>query len=467
MKFLYKACYGLVLVITFTILSNLVYAFGGEVISPFGYRTHPIYGTTILHAGIDIPMEEGTVVPAPFSGYVEVGSEGNSGHGNWMTITNESNQAVIFCHLNGYIDTSGYVEQGQAVAISGNTGGSTGPHLHTGWFPNGYTYPEVNGAADPTGMLLAAGWNLTGDTSGNYVLPGMGIFTAAKKLLPNIDIDYTTFFKPSDELFKIGQSIFTILSKASNNLQANIYTTLVSLMVLDLLWFIGRGLALTTFNPVDVIPRLLRYSFIGFVFKSWDTIIKEGVIPFFESMGSIYGGQDFTAENIMTFDTLFNTLSDVLKHYMHLKISAAEIVTGLFAFIIQNILIVIILFIAIAISVYILCKLINFYALCMLAVLGLPLSFIPKAEYTAGTMIGSIITHLLELIIIAFLYGIILTEMAHIGTIKANDTSLLLLFTIKFAVAGFFISRDTRGWSQSLAGITVRLNPMQSGNTIR
>lgn len=102
----------------------------GPVTSPFGYRTHPIFGDTRLHTGVDIGAPYGSTVVAASSGFVAyVGSM--SGYGNVVVVDHGGGIATTYNHLSGSSVGSGQrVSRGQPVGSVGCTGYCTGPHLH-------------------------------------------------------------------------------------------------------------------------------------------------------------------------------------------------------------------------------------------------------------------------------------------------------------------------------------------------
>lgn len=111
----------------------------GWLTSGFGARISPFTGRRQFHAGIDIASAPGTQVVAPASGRVEfVGAKGPLGncvqidHGYGIVTQYGHNQKIL-------VKRGDVVERGQVIARVGNTGRSTGPHLH-------YTV-EVNGKA--------------------------------------------------------------------------------------------------------------------------------------------------------------------------------------------------------------------------------------------------------------------------------------------------------------------------------
>jgi hypothetical protein len=110
---------------------------GVPLTSPFGMRTHPIYGTQKMHAGIDLAAEEGTPILAALDGVVsEKGLSGSltSGYGYYIAVKHNDGSVseTFYAHLRELPDIAvgTPVKAGQVIASMGTTGGSTGPHLH-------------------------------------------------------------------------------------------------------------------------------------------------------------------------------------------------------------------------------------------------------------------------------------------------------------------------------------------------
>ena len=102
----------------------------GPITSPFGYRTHPIFGTTIFHAGIDIGVDYGTPIHAADSGVV-VYSGWISGYGNAVIIDHGGGISTLYGHNQSLVVSEGQsVSKGSVIAYAGSTGNSTGPHCH-------------------------------------------------------------------------------------------------------------------------------------------------------------------------------------------------------------------------------------------------------------------------------------------------------------------------------------------------
>lgn len=103
-----------------------------NISSPFGYRIHPIYGTRKMHTGIDISYggQYGTTVVAANSGTV-IFSGWKSGYGNTVMIDHGGQMVTLYAHNQSLLVSAGQnVNVGQAIALGGSTGNSTGPHLH-------------------------------------------------------------------------------------------------------------------------------------------------------------------------------------------------------------------------------------------------------------------------------------------------------------------------------------------------
>ena len=102
----------------------------GIITSACGERVNPILGKRENHNGLDIAVAEGTAVIAVKSGKVtEVRTSAT--YGKLLEYETTDGYTVMYAHLSKVLVREGeQVKQGQKVAESGNTGLSTGPHLH-------------------------------------------------------------------------------------------------------------------------------------------------------------------------------------------------------------------------------------------------------------------------------------------------------------------------------------------------
>ncbi len=110
------------------------YPFEGRhrISSPFNLRRHhPITGRISPHRGTDFAMRTGSVVEAPADGRVIKTAFQAGGAGNYLVIRHNNGYKTRYMHLSKSLVKEGdRVTMGQKIALSGNTGRSTGPHLH-------------------------------------------------------------------------------------------------------------------------------------------------------------------------------------------------------------------------------------------------------------------------------------------------------------------------------------------------
>ncbi len=109
----------------------------GTITDGFGMRFHPILRELLMHEGIDLDAPLGTPVHAAGNGIVSyVGRRG--GYGNVVEIDHGFGYTTLYAHLEKFLVREGEkVKRGQVIALSGDTGLSTGPHLHYGVEKNG------------------------------------------------------------------------------------------------------------------------------------------------------------------------------------------------------------------------------------------------------------------------------------------------------------------------------------------
>ncbi|MFJ8664662.1 peptidoglycan DD-metalloendopeptidase family protein [Streptomyces sp. NPDC093600] len=107
-----------------------------------------------VHTGIDFPVQYGSKVMAATDGTVR--TQWNSAYGNMAIVTAEDGTETWYCHLSSTKIRSGKVKAGDVIAYSGNSGNSTGPHLHFEVRPNG------GAAIDPESWLRSHGLSPTG-----------------------------------------------------------------------------------------------------------------------------------------------------------------------------------------------------------------------------------------------------------------------------------------------------------------
>lgn len=98
-----------------------------HVTSHYGYRRR--FGR--MHYGTDLALSVGDTVRAAFSGKVRISSYEHRGYGNYIVIRHPNGLETVYGHLHrSLIKEGAIVRAGQVIALGGNTGRSTGPHLH-------------------------------------------------------------------------------------------------------------------------------------------------------------------------------------------------------------------------------------------------------------------------------------------------------------------------------------------------
>nr|WP_255313153.1 murein DD-endopeptidase MepM [Pasteurella canis] len=102
------------------------------------YRRHPVTGRIAPHKGVDFAMPIGTPIIAPADGIVEKVAYQANGAGRYIVIRHGREYQTVYMHLSRPLVKAGQnVKRGQRIALSGNTGRSTGPHLHYEFHING------------------------------------------------------------------------------------------------------------------------------------------------------------------------------------------------------------------------------------------------------------------------------------------------------------------------------------------
>ncbi|KZN13704.1 peptidase M23 [Marinomonas sp. TW1] len=99
--------------------------------SGYGKRKHPVTGIVKFHRGQDFAVNTGTPIYAPADGAVEVIRPSNKGSGNYLRIFHAYGFSSSYSHLSKFAVKRGdFVKKGDLIAYSGNSGLSSGPHLH-------------------------------------------------------------------------------------------------------------------------------------------------------------------------------------------------------------------------------------------------------------------------------------------------------------------------------------------------
>lgn len=136
---------------------------GARLTSGFGMRFHPVLGYNKMHAGVDFGAPIGTPVYAAGDGIVRRASV-MGGYGNVIDIEHGGGWMTRYAHLSRFLSglrPGDKVRQGQIIAYSGNSGRSTGPHLHFEIRLNGEPL-------NPMSAKIPAGRALSGDNLNKF-----------------------------------------------------------------------------------------------------------------------------------------------------------------------------------------------------------------------------------------------------------------------------------------------------------
>lgn len=110
---------------------GLILPVNGPVSSPFGKRNQPTAGASTEHKGTDFSIPINTDVSASGGGKIIKVVENDPGLGNYVVVDHGNGVTTLYAHLNkSLVQKDQIVRQGDKIALSGNTGISTGPHLH-------------------------------------------------------------------------------------------------------------------------------------------------------------------------------------------------------------------------------------------------------------------------------------------------------------------------------------------------
>jgi murein DD-endopeptidase MepM/ murein hydrolase activator NlpD len=131
--------------------SDAVAPVQARISSGFGPRTAPKAGASSNHAGVDYAVPVGTAVAASKPGRVSAVGNEPGGYGNFVTVEHPGGFTTTYAHLDGSrVNVGDQVRGGQIIAMSGNSGNSTGPHLH-------FKVTKDGVAIDPSRFLSGSG----------------------------------------------------------------------------------------------------------------------------------------------------------------------------------------------------------------------------------------------------------------------------------------------------------------------
>ena len=100
--------------------------------SPYGWRLHPRTNQPEFHPGSDFSAPEGTPIPSAASGVVVYSGKNEGGYGNTVIVKNDTGDYSLYAHMRGdsQVRPGQRLWKGDTIGLVGNTGESTGPHVH-------------------------------------------------------------------------------------------------------------------------------------------------------------------------------------------------------------------------------------------------------------------------------------------------------------------------------------------------
>lgn len=171
----------------------------GRITSGFGYRAQ--FGR--MHKGVDFAMASGDTVRVPLPGRIDRVDFERHGYGHFVVVRHDNGMETRYAHLSSVFVREGeYVSQGQPIALSGNTGNSTGPHLH---FETRY----MGSAVDPMSVFdFGAGFMRA---SGRQASDGAGV---PERMATGLNASKVSLKKKSTYIVREGDTVAKIAKRA-------------------------------------------------------------------------------------------------------------------------------------------------------------------------------------------------------------------------------------------------------------
>ena len=247
--------------------------------SPFGWRTHPIYGTRKFHSGIDFGVDYGTEVSAAQSGTVTYAGW-ISGYGNAVIIDHGNGITTLYGHNQSLAVSEGdSVTMGQVIAYAGSTGNSTGPHCHF----------EVRINDDPVDPGLFLGDAIEQEELAQGMEPDGKNGDLIKSLFKNATFEVSVdFAKPMKEVI---DKTVEVIQAAFGKLQDALFAIFFALAVIDLA-IAAMYKSLGAWGQEDdttfvnwFVYKIIFYALMAFVLSNFQTFVGNLALYGFPAMG--------------------------------------------------------------------------------------------------------------------------------------------------------------------------------------
>ena len=281
---------------------GMIWPLSGPITSEFGWRTHPIFGTTRYHSGIDIGGDYGLPIQAAAAGTVTYAGE-ISGYGNAVIIDHGGGITTLYGHNDSLVVGEGQVVgQGQVIAWCGSTGNSTGPHCHFEVRENGEPvspYGYLDGTMPPYG--------------------GTDFFKSDFNFLP---MDFSAANDIAKPMKEETDAIVEACLKAMKILKEKLAGLLIILMTIDLALAAIWQMFKTYYDPATGQPktslrgfinwlmrRLVFYGMLVFIFNNWSEYYANMIMDLFTGLGGV--ASDNTPEEV---GNMLSDVTDLVQH---------------------------------------------------------------------------------------------------------------------------------------------------------
>ena len=425
--------------------------FAAPVTSPFGPRgVNPVTGEPEgIHCGVDFGIPAGTGIPSPVVGEVLCAGDQGDGYGISIIIREDDTGDIWrFAHNSeALVDVGDHVSIDTPLAYSGNTGLSTGDHLHVeilqGPGDAGSYYSAGSYAMDPSARLYAGGWSSSsGDIStsaGSYV----GI---AGHVIPNIDFDFSSYFAPNATLLSMTKELIDLITPALDFAEDNLVTLLLTLCALDLSFWACMGMIRGSIEIGELFPKIIRYGFFITVLRSWHWMVSYIFVPMVEGFSGTYSGTDVDLINFLKFDEVYSALGRFLGPFIHIDPGLGGLGTMFFSLI----FVAAILILTLALTLYLIVKLVNFYIMCVLGALGIPM-LITKWTRTYGqNYLSGIFVSIMDLIITIAMYSCLSVTIKQLEPLTTDQFPELMAFAILWFLMVVWVPKFTGECCRSL-----------------
>lgn len=425
-------------------------AYAYEITSPFGWRTHPIYGDERYHTGVDIGADLGDAIPATDSGVVNfAGIDGSlsAGYGRMVCITHDDGTETRYAHLNEILVVNGQrIDKGEFIGTAGSSGGSTGPHLHLEYRVNGV-------ATDPVPYLINAGWDVSYNIGGGSSLWDL----LMSEMYDEVPWDFDAFYNMGNQVQEILELFISKISEAVKLLKDNILWLLVALMTIDLATFMilnGFQFDFTIFN------RLMKYCFITFLVLNWQEFVNDVVLNFFTT-----SAETFSADSAGIIESNVSNPATIMQKGVFLIQPAFAYIsdyTGL-KLIMNLVQVLIALFLALGtlfcfflIGIQIGFIYLEFYIMAVLCIVTLPFGVTSQMKYLAEKGIGALISSGIKLMVISFIVAILVSFLRDIQPAAYEHIEYIKVFFTSIAMVVLCL-RIPKAASRLLGGGTPKL----------